>query len=674
LFLLAGILCACLPHISFQPLSVIAIAGLCLGWRTAFLVKLLPATPKFMQLLFAAGALGIILHGEHYNLGRDSGISLLVAALTIKQVQPQDEVNFYFSVCLTFFVAAAVFLYDQSLFTFLCVAHSIVFVSLALYAKASVSKHNANYSTVVKLLFYATPLTLLLFFLTPDFKGPLWEMPNDAYEAQTGLSSEMSPGKISSLIENNDVVFRVKFQRMPENKAPFMDSLYWRGPVLGDFDGQTWQSLNQTLSSPMVRKAALTKSAADENAYLKTARQLPQEKWPQQTAVAPAVQRPTHSDNDHENDNEYHVTLEPHYYNWLFTLSTPPEVSEDFYLTEDDELLSRYVVNQPLQYSLKVNSTYRGYRVPPDRRYLRTPNLYGYKTKRLVKQLQEQLDPQLPYDTQMVTKVLEYIREQPFYYSKKPPLTEYDPVDEFIFKTKTGFCEHYASAFAFMMRAAGIPSRVVTGYLGGEYNAVGDYVIVRQSNAHAWAEVWLQGIGWVRVDPTAVIPAHRVDKSTVDTPYLLAGFATWDNATFSHIAAWMDNVSFHWYDFLAKLLQSRHQDWWSWFLAGKLYVLLVLLLILSTSLVWRLLNRGAMTDDPVLRVYEHFCHKLQRKGFVRLSYESATGYAARVCGERPDLEQNIQSITRLYNQLRYGKKPCQTAYQQMRREIAQFRP
>jgi hypothetical protein len=155
---------------------------------------------------------------------------------------------------------------------------------------------------------------------------------------------------------------------------------------------------------------------------------------------------------------------------------------------------------------------------------------------------------------------------------------------------------------------------------------------------------------------------------------LLAGFATWDNATFSHIAAWMDNVSFHWYDFLAKLLQSRHQDWWSWFLAGKLYVLLVLLLILSTSLVWRLLNRGAMTDDPVLRVYEHFCHKLQRKGFVRLSYESATGYAARVCGERPDLEQNIQSITRLYNQLRYGKKPCQTAYQQMRREIAQFRP
>jgi len=657
MFLLAGILCACLPHVSYQPLSVIAIVALCMGWRMGFMAKLLPATPKFIQLLVAAAALGIILHGENYNLGRDSGISLLVAALTIKQIQNHDELNFYFSACLTYFVAAAAFLYDQSLFTFFCVGHSIVFVSLALYAKASDVKNDVNYRAVARLLFYAVPLTLTLFFLTPDFKGPLWELPSDAYEAQTGLSNEMAPGKISSLVESNEVVFRAKFQRMPENKAQFIDSLYWRGPVFAYFDGQTWQSLSETLRSPRLQKTALEAEVNNPNAFDKTA-----QLWTEETAAAVSLPRLS------ENDNEYRVTLEPHFNDWLFTLNTPAEIQEGFYLTEDNELLSRYVVNQPLQYSLKMGAGSDSYNAPPDGRYLRMPNLYGYKTKRLVRQLREELDPNLPYDTQFVVKALEYFREQPFYYSKKPPLTEHDPVDEFVYKTKTGFCEHYASAFAFMMRAAGIPSRVVTGYLGGEYNAVGDYIIVRQSDAHAWTEVWLQGTGWVRVDPTSMIPPHRVDNTST-VPYLLAG-----NAAFSHIGAWLDNLSYHWYGFLAKTLQARNQDWVSWFLRGKQYVLVFLLLILSTTLVWRLLHRERQIDDPVLRVYDKFCTKLTSAGYGRSPYESASGYAARVCAARPEWQHKVQSITHYYNQLRYGKNPSQSVYVKLRQEVARFRP
>ncbi|WP_455210479.1 transglutaminase TgpA family protein [Kaarinaea lacus] len=662
-FLLAGILCACLPHISFQPLSVIVIATLCMGWRVAFLLKRLPETPKLLQLLVAAAALGLILHGEHYNLGRDSGISLLVAALTIKQIQHQDDLNFYFSVCLTVFVAAAAFLYDHSLFTFLCVGHAVVFVSLALYNKASVKERDTNYRTVARLLFYATPLTLLFFFLAPDFKGPLWGLPNDAYEAQTGLSNEMAPGKISSLIESNEVVFRAKFKHMPENKTSFIESLYWRGPVFAYFDGQTWQSLSDTLSSPSLQKTSFSSAANDDSEIDKTA-----QPWLQQTAGALAMPKLKYD------DNEYRITLEPHYNNWLFTLNTPTDVQDDFYLTEDNELLSRYVVNQPLQYSLKISSIYAGYNTSPDQRYLRMPNLYGRKTIRLVRRLQKGLDPELPLDAQIVTKVLEYFREQPYYYSKKPPLIQYDPVDDFIFKTKTGFCEHYASAFAFMMRAAGIPARVVTGYLGGDYNAVGDYVIVRQSDAHAWAEVWLQNIGWVRVDPTAILPPHRVDNSSTENPYLLAGFTYWDKTAFSRLDDWMDNLSYRWYGFLANVLQTRNQNWMNWLFNHKHYVLVFLLLVLSTQLLWRFMNRDSGSADPVLRAYDGFCHKLDRLGLERLPYESASDYAIRVCEQRPDIGTSVQAITRLYNQLRYGKGPTPMQYRQLCREIAQFRP
>jgi hypothetical protein len=273
-----------------------------------------------------------------------------------------------------------------------------------------------------------------------------------------------------------------------------------------------------------------------------------------------------------------------------------------------------------------------------------------------------------------VTKVLQYFREQPFYYSKRPPLTQYDPVDDFIYKTKTGFCEHYASAFAFMMRAAGIPSRVVTGYLGGEFNAVGDYVIVRQSDAHAWTEVWLQGMGWVRVDPTAVLPPHRVDTSGSDSPYLMAGFAQWDSAVFTHLDAWLDNLSYRWYGFLANVLQVRSQNWLSWMFNGKHYVLMLAVLLLSAWLARRLVKRDSTFVDPVLRVYENFCRKLSHRGFLRSEHESASAFAVRVCSQEPDWEAQVQTITHLYNQLRYGRNPCPTAYKQLCREVGRFRP
>ena len=656
-FLLAGIGFACLPHISFQPLSVIVICVLCLVWRVAVVLEWFAAPPKFVQVGIAVAAIVMIMHGQHYNLGKDAGISLLIAALTIKQIQKQDELNFNFSVCLAYFVAAAVFLYDHSILSFFCVGQGVVFVSLALYAHAAQSAQSTNtkalssYNTVARLLFYATPLTLLLFFLSPDFKGPLWELPDDAYKAQTGLSSEMAPGKISSLADSNEVVFRVTFKKMPEN----IQSLYWRGPVFTYFDGQTWQSTGDRIKSYGLQQTAVTRPANEAQGFMRA-----------------SYQQQAHRNGD---DNEYQITLEPQYNQWLFTLTTPAQFQGDFYLTSEDELLSKTIVSQPLQYTLKVNtSSADDYSAPEKRRYLQLPNLYGFKTKKLLKQFQQGLDPNLPYDVQLVTKVLDNFSNNPYYYSKKPPLLKYDPIDEFMLKTRTGFCEHFASAFTFIMRAAGIPARVVTGYRGGEYNSVGGYVVVRQSDAHAWSEVWLQGRGWVRVDPTASIPPYRV-RDERDTPYLLAGFFMWDNDTVSKLGDWLDTLSYRWYGFLANVLQARMDSHWlEWFLQHKQYLLPLLVLVLASLQVRRRWCQSHDRTDPVLLAYEKFCHKLRRLGLARLPHESASDYAVRVCEARPDLAVAVKNIASLYNQLRYGKDPHQFVYRQFSREIAAFRP
>lgn len=647
-FLLAGIIVACLPHISYQPASVIAISGFCLGWRIAFLLKWIPAPPKFVQLVIAAAALGLILHGEHYNLGRDSGISLLIAALAIKQIQTYDELNVHFSVCLVLFVAASVFLYDHSLFAFLCVGHAVVFVALALHTHVATqsNKQSQSYGAVAKLLFYATPLSLSLFFLTPSFDGPLWELPNDAYQAQTGLSDEMSPGKISSLLESEEVAFRVTFDQRPGD----IESLYWRGPVLTYFNGWTWQSFQES-----IKYSSRGKNIANQVVY--------------DSRI---------SNSNTIESGQYEVTLEPHYKNWLFSLTAPPNnIGQGFYLTANNELYSRDVITQPLRYRLNTGAS--GDMMPQSeaysRRYLQMPNMYSPKTKKLVQQIQQQLDPALPYDSQFLLKVLAYLKEQPFYYSKTPPLAKYDPVDEFMIKTKTGFCEHYASAFTFMMRAAGIPARVVTGYMGGEYNPVGDYVVVRQSDAHAWAEVWLHGQGWVRVDPTSVIPPHRVDKTTNSgSPFLLAGFSNWDSAVFRYAAAWLDNLSYNWYGFLANALQAKNDQWLTWLFKGKNYVLGFILVLLSLLLAWRIFQRGKNVVDPVIQAYANFCDKLSRKGFDKSPYESASAFAERIIEIRPEWQGPIQAVTAHYNQLRYAKNSNQEVYKQFKSAVVRFRP
>ncbi len=328
-------------------------------------------------------------------------------------------------------------------------------------------------------LLKAVPLTAVLFVLFPRISGPLWGTPGDSASGNTGLSNSMSPGTISKLLESTEIAFRVKF----DGPAPSNDKLYWRGPVFGSFNGRTWVPLQQRAGE----------------------------------AANPSIQ------GDARSAVAYTVTLEPHSRDWLFALDAPAmlPVTNEFTprITPDMRIVTNDLVRQRLRYEMRSYTTYRfnaDSSAAERRNWLDLPPTYNPRTLELA----EEIRTRSGNDADRVRATLEHLRRGGYEYTLSPPRLGRNSIDEFLFDTRQGYCEHYASAFVFLMRALDVPARVVTGYQGGELNPVDGFMTIRQSDAHAWSEVWLQGRGWVRVDPTAVVAprAHRSGGKRNRTP------------------------------------------------------------------------------------------------------------------------------------------------------------
>jgi hypothetical protein len=316
----------------------------------------------------------------------------------------------------------------------------------------------------------------------------------------------------------------------------------------------------------------------------------------------------------------------------------------------------------------------------PDRRHRYLPNLYALKTRNLVAAFKSELGDDPMLQRIMVTRVLDYFRQQPFYYTRTPPLTKLDPVDQFVFDTRQGYCEHYASAFVVMMRAAGIPARVVTGYLGAEYNPLGGYYVVRESMAHAWAEVWMGDDGWVRVDPTAVIPTGRNltlngnGEAWID---LVLGSAA-DSAFVANVGYGLDLVNQTWNHWRANLALSSPLLILGWFHSNAKAILdlcVTILVICVAVLAHQRLRRAWINrQDSATYWYQRFCKKLEQFGLARHPYESASAYAARVIQTNPDWRKPVLEVTRLYNEMRYGKSRSTYKAANLKAAVCRFRP
>ncbi|MBS1134831.1 MAG: hypothetical protein H6R02_1972, partial [Burkholderiaceae bacterium] len=484
LVLLFAVALVVIPHFEHLAWWATAIVVLLLVWRIWLTLAQRPLPGRFIMLPLLLAAAGAV-YLEHRTLaGQDAGVTFLVLLMALKLLELRARRDLFVVIFLAFFILLTQFLYGQELQVAVI---TILAVVALFFVLVSVNLDEVDLPATRKLrvvgltLLKAIPLAAALFVLFPRLSGPLWGMPGDASRGNTGLSNSMSPGSISRLLESNEIVFRARFETTP----PANDRLYWRGPVFGMFNGRTW--------SPLVR-------GVNE---------------------APAIS----IEADPRSAIAYEVTLEPHRRDWLFALEVPAVMPQldgaQARLTPDMQLLASGLILERIRYEMR---SYTEFRLNPRSTlaelgdWVVLPAGYNTRTLQFAEELRSRVAPGADTSSptrnaQLMNAVLDHFRRGSYAYTLAPPALGRNSVDEFLFDTRQGFCEHYASAFVFIMRALGVPARIVTGYQGGELNPVDGFVTVRQSDAHAWSEVWLQGRGWVRVDPTAVVAPVRIDRA-----------------------------------------------------------------------------------------------------------------------------------------------------------------
>ena len=627
------------PHAERLPPWILIFSGVLGLWRLHIAQRRLHLLSKWLLFsMLCAGTAGIYLsYGAIF--GRDAGVALLVLLIGLKLMEMKSLRDAVLVLFLGYFLIITNFLYSQ---TILAGLYMLLVVLVLTAVWIGCNRPLDDYPLKVKLrlagglMIQAVPLMVVLFLLFPRVQGPLWGLPQDAYSGITGLSDTMSPGSLSLLTQSDAVAFRVKF----DGPAPTAATQYWRGPVLWRFNGQTWYAGRNTIS------------------------RLPE---------LQALDKPL----------RYTVTLEPHNRNWLFALDLPGMFPPRAGITADFQILSNAPVRNRTRYEMASYLKYRtGMDEDPNvlRRALQLPKNSNPRALELAQSWRRDGNSEMA----IINQALNFFRKENFFYTMLPPLLGENPVDEFLFDTRRGFCEHYASSFAFLMRAAGIPARIVTGYQGGEYNAIDDYFIVRQADAHAWVEVWLKDRGWVRIDPTAAVSPLRVESgiaaavpATDPLPLLVRENYPWlRQARF----IW-DAMANNWNQWVLGYTPQRQAQFmtrlgmseatWQNMAIALLAASGLVMLGLAGMILWRL---KTAPRDPAQKAYQKFCGKLAKRGLARSPAEGPLDYAARLAQTKPQQAEPVRSISDLYIALRYGKLTGEPAVKHLLRLVDEFEP
>ncbi|MDO8989392.1 MAG: DUF3488 and transglutaminase-like domain-containing protein [Sideroxyarcus sp.] len=614
--LIACILMVSAPHAAHLPLWVSVLCVALLAWRFYLTYSGRPLPSRWLLLGVTVACVLAIAITFHTLFGREVGVTLLILLVTLKLLELRTARDATVLIYLSSFIIITNFFYSQSIPTALFMLLTLlVIMATWVHMQTGNLTFKPRLRIAVILLLQAIPLSLVIFVLFPRVQGPLWGMPQDAY-ASSGLSDTMAPGTMSNLSLSDAVAFRATF----DGKVPERQQLYWRGPVLWDFDGTTWKrGRNITTQRP---------SLAD--------------------ATTPVG---------------YAVTLEPHNKPWLFVLDMPSKLSIPAFVAPDFQVLNDKPVNARIRYTATSLLDYRANADEPPQqlqRALALPQGLNPRSRQLAAEWRRQADS----PETVIRTALAHFNQQEFEYTLEPPLLGFNSVDDFMFTTKQGFCEHYAGSFVVLMRAAGIPARVVTGYQGGEYNDLGGYYVLRQYDAHAWAEVWLQNRGWVRIDPTAAISPERIQSglnAALGDNVILPFFARTQSPFLLKLRVNLDALTNQWnqwvlgYDterqfaFLTRL--GMEDVSWKNMALNLLAWIALLVGIFTLIMLRRLVVRR---KDAVQAAWLKVCRKLEKAGLPRAPHEGAMDYAARIATARPDLAEDLHDIAARYAALRYG--------------------
>jgi protein-glutamine gamma-glutamyltransferase len=639
LFLMGAIAVCILAHIPHLPFWVTVSFGILFLWRLGLVMsgRWLPGQTVRIVAAFAA-ALGVYAYYKTL-LGREPGTALLVLFLGLKLMEMQAKRDLFVVVFLCLFLLILAFLFSQSITTLIIVGTALLCLLTALismqfgYHEAPIKQ---RFKIAGVLMARAVPVALVLFFLFPRIEQPLWKMPGSASRATTGLSDSMSPGSVTDLTESDELVFRVLFK----NGTPSPNELFWRGPTFGHFDGRNWSAVKYELAPP----------------------------------PAPEVTRAANSKL-----TEYEVTLEATNKNQLFVLEYPtvmPVVPGTAINIQPDLLM---VADKPINDRIRYSaiSVLQG-KIGLSESLLSRQNWLGLPPGFNPKTLQLALDwrNEEPDSAKLVAKALKLYRQEPFYYTLKPPTYGKNSVDEFLFEKRRGFCEHYAQSFVVLMRALDIPARVVTGYSGGEYNPIDGFISVRQKEAHAWAEVWLDDKGWTRVDPTAAVNPLRVEKNTRTNAQDASQYAKTENLKIADLLRFrLEALSNGWKQWLLNYDKAKQRslftkmgldldDW------QHLVGLLAVAMGVSLGFVALVTLRQRVKPDPVEHSFTRACQKLTQFGLQKNKGETPLQFADRVQQVAPAVASQFNEIVQLYSQIRYAQnKPIAEQVTQLKRLV-----
>jgi protein-glutamine gamma-glutamyltransferase len=625
------------PHAERQPWWFSVAIGVVLIWRGLITVnawRFPPALVLSLIVLFAA-IMTWRVHGRLW--GRDPGVMLLLATLSMKLMEMRITRDVTWAIYLGLFLVVTNFFYSQSVFMAL---YAIICVGLFVatmigFARlASKPTLRERVKPAIAMMVFAIPLTMILFFLFPRIQGPLWRMPDQSRIGKTGLSESMAPGNISELIKSEELAFNVKF----ESRAPSPAQLYWRGPVLSSFDGRRWTM------DPL-------KTRALEGDY---------------AALTGGSQRGI--------PVTYTMTLEPMESPWVTLLEIPEQQPPELRMNGDymtvifANNLER-AAQAAQRRNVTVTSNLRYLLREPGgaialSRYTMIPKAGNQRARELAQSWRTKHGTGRKADDDVIGDALTLFNKEFTYTLEPPQLQTSSPIDEFLFTTKLGFCEHYSSSFAYLMRSAGIPARVVTGYLGGEENPYNGTIAVRQSDAHAWTEVYLEGDGWVRVDPTSAVAPTRIQRGLSAQLGPLGMFGSLEANDPLGIVAWArlnwSAFNYQWTQWVINFNQDKQKDIlsslgfknpdWQTMAQWMVGLGIGVTALGATVMVARLRPKRR---DPLARLMDQLDARLAKAGLARAPAEGLENYSQRLRNLKPAIWERLDPLLRRLALVRY---------------------
>ncbi|SDZ90166.1 transglutaminase TgpA family protein [Microbulbifer marinus] len=646
LWIFAAQFAALLPHFAQLPLWIVCAWAFAVYWRLEVFRGRRDLPGRTVKLL----VVGLTVAGLALSYRRwfalEPMVALLAISFTLKNLELVSRRDAFLSLLLAYFVAATLFVYEQTIPYALYGTVCVVVVTAALAAQLGhfSARPRRALGLSLRLLAQAVPLMLLLFIVMPRL-GPLWAVPQNNSGTTTGISDSMTPGDFTRLSKSDKPALRIAF----DGPIPPPEQRYWRGLVYADFDGRRW---SQGFGVDP-REGGVVRWQGRE------------QKLPE---VGPRYR--------------YRVIQEATNNPWLFAMARPISDTRGVGETADDRLLKKRPVYNRFAYDVRSwpRETLTDDRELSDfeyRRYLQLPRGGNPRTRAWA----EEFHASGLGAEEISAHVLKYFNRS-FTYTLKPPALGADSIDDFLFGSQQGFCEHFASSYVFTMRAAGVPARVVAGYQGGEWVEQEEYLLVREYDAHAWAEIWLPGRGWQRVDPTAAVSPERIRdglQSAAADEFMQDSLLQLHRiSVLNRLRLEWDMINYRWYQTVVSFDSDKQEN-----LLKKLlgevsplrlaaFIAVPVALALTGMLLWLWLSNRGRRLPPASRLYQKFCRRMARAGIARRPGEAPRDFARRVGIEMPALAPMVERITAAFERAAYGEDPA--AEKQLRRLLRQWSP